>query len=455
MASRKLNLNIEADTSRLKADLADLSVQIGKLATVGSSFANVFNEALAKAAIAQERLNQAAGQTLIIEERLNQAAIKTAADRIKADNAAIAGREKLNQAAAQTLIAEEKVAKAATDRLLAEQRLEQQAKKFADQQADRARKIEEQTKRVAQASEQASRKQIEGAGGVLRGLQGNLLAINNLRFGIQSYAFLAQGTISLLLGQAITLEKQILGLTGAFASLNTVKIGGQVVTDITEKINSIEPAIKAAIAQVREISLSVAGVTSSQLVDVFQTIAQNSAQANLSIKDSVGLVRSFSAGLVSANIPLFQQRQEIQSILTAQITQDSTLAKQLGITNELVKRYQAQGKLVEFLNNRLEGSVEIQKRFAKMLDGATSNIRELAENVQAAFGGVLLQPIANTINEIYDSLFANKSQIEGFFTAIATGLLDIGVKIKQLFEVSAPLLGEIGKLRSLLVAYGS
>ena len=446
MASRNLNLNIEADTSRLKADLADLSVQIGKLATVGSSFANVFNEALTKAAIAQERLNQAAGQTLIIEERLNQAAIKTAADRVKADNAAIVGREKLNQAAAATLVAEEKVAKAATDRLLAEQRLEQQAKKFADQQSDRAKRTTEELKRTAAAAEQANKIQNEGAGGLLRGLQSNLFAINNLRFGIQSFAFIVQGAFSTILEQATTLESQILGLTGAFASLNTVKIGGQVVSDVTEKIESIEPAIKAAISQVREISLSIAGVTSSQLVDVFQTIAQNSAQANLSIKDSVGLVKSFSAGLVSANIPLFQQRQEIQSILTAQINQDSTLAKQLGITNELVKRYQSQGKLVQFLNERLEGSVEIQKRFSKIISGALSNVKELAENVQAAFGGVLLQPLADGINEIYDFLFANKSQIEGFFVAIASGLLDIGSKLRQLFDASVPLLGEVGKL---------
>ena len=113
MADRKLELNISADSKSLQADLSNLLSQLNQLNKTAIAFNTVLTSGFAKIAIEQEKLNQAAGRTLIIEERLSQAAIKSSADRVRADQQAIAGREKLNQTAAQTLIAEEKASQAA------------------------------------------------------------------------------------------------------------------------------------------------------------------------------------------------------------------------------------------------------------------------------------------------------------------------------------------------------
>lgn len=427
MADRKLNLNISANADALQKDLANLLTQLNQLNATAVNFNTALVSSFSKVAIEQEKLTQAIAKTQVAQEKANQSAAQTLIKEQQLEQAAIRSAAAQQKAADQQAIAQQNILKVTAQREAAELRL-------------------------AKATEQANKIQNEGAGGVLNALQSNLFAINNLRFGLQSFAFLAQSSLNTILSQAITLENQILSLTGSFASLNSVKLGGQEITNITEKINSIEPAIKAAIGQVREISLSVSGVTSSQLVDVFQTIAQNSAQANLSIKDSVGLVKSFSAGLVSANIPLFQQRQEIQSILTAQINQDSTLAKQLGITNELVKRYSSQGKLVEFLNKRLEGSVEIQKRFSETLTGSLSNLQELGENIQQAFGAVILKPLTSIANELFNVLLANKSQIEGFFVSVAGGIVGIGAKLREVFNASLPLLQQLGGLLSTIAS---
>jgi hypothetical protein len=452
MADRKLELNISADSKSLQADLANLLNQLNQLNKTAATFNTALVSGFSKIAIEQEKLNQAAGQTLIIEERLSQAAIKSSADRVRADQQAIAGREKLNQTAAQTLIAEEKASQAAqrSAQLAVKSAADQQ--KASDQQAIAQQRIlqasanrELAEKRLADISRQSAQQQQANSQQVSNGLQGVIFGFNNIFFGLQNVAAIGQSAFSTILGGAQQVQNQILGLTGTFASLNQVFVGSKALTDPLAKIEALQPAIEQSIAKVREISLTISGVTSSQLVDVFQTIATNSSAANLSLQDSVELVKSFSAGLVSANIPLAQQRQEITSILTGQISQDSTLAKQLGITNEIVNREKSRGTLVQFLNERLKTSVAIQEKFADTLEGVSSNIQEIGEITLAKFGGELLTPITNAVRGVYKFLDENKDAIFGFVTTVASAIASIGSSIGQVLGAAAPLVTEFTK----------
>jgi hypothetical protein len=246
--------------------------------------------------------------------------------------------------------------------------------------------------------------------------------------------------------QAQQLEQQTLSLSGTFASLNQIFVSGVSLNDPLEKINALQPAIEESIGKVRQIALTISGVTSSQLVDVFKTIASDSSQANLTLDQSVQLVRSLTAGLVSANIPLFQQRTEINAILTGQITQDTVLAKQLGITNEIVAREKARGTLVDFLNERLKTSVAIQEKFSQTIQGATSNILDIAELTQAAFGQELLKPITAVINAFYKLLDDNKQQIFGYASFLGSQFVAVGEIAKKIFDAIAPILIAVGDL---------
>lgn len=283
--------------------------------------------------------------------------------------------------------------------------------------------------------------------GTVQGLAADVQRLKaNFELNFQTVNQLLQATT----GQAQQLEKQILGLTGTFAALSSVFVSGVSLNDPLEKINALQPAIEQSIAKVREISLSISGVTSQELVGVFQTIATNSSQANLSLDQSVQLVKSFSAGLVSANIPLFQQREEITSILTGTVTQNSTLAKQLGISNEIIAREKARGNLVNFLNERLKTSVVIQEKFSQTIEGASSNIVEIAELTQSAFGQQLLKPITDALNGFYNFLSANKDKIFGFAAFLGNQFVEVGKVLQGIFNATFPLISSVGEFLGAL-----
>ena len=300
--------------------------------------------------------------------------------------------------------------------------------------------------------------EVQNAGAIaaVQALIGNIQGVNRelitAKFGFQTAFQTANQIIQATTGQAQQLEKQILSLTGTFASLSQVVSAGINLQDPLAKINALQPAIEKSIDKVREISLTVSGVQSSQLVEIFQTIATNSSRANLSLDQSVQLVKSFSAGLVAANIPLFQQRQEISSILTSQITQDSTLAKTLGITNEIVEREKARNNLVNFLNERLKTSVVIQEKISATIEGVSSNIIELAELTQSAFGQQLLKPITNTLTAFYNFLDANKDRIFGGAQFLANQLVEVGVVLKGVFDSTFPLIATVGEFLGTFAA---
>ena len=293
--------------------------------------------------------------------------------------------------------------------------------------------------------------EIKNAGAIasIQTLIGNINGINreliSFKFGTEAAIQGLTSAFQLATGQAQQLEKQALSLVGTFASLNQVVVGGINITDPLEKINALEPAIQQSIKGVQEISLQVAGVTSSQLSDVFSTIATNSGSANLSLSESVSLVKSFSAGIISANIPIYQQRQEIDSILKSQITQDSTLAKQLGLTNSIIEREKARGTLVEFLNERLKTSVVIQEKISKTISGAASNVQEIAELTQVAFGNQLLKPITDTLNAFYGFLDTNKDKIFGFASFLGNQLVEVGKVLQGIFNATFPLISSVGE----------
>jgi hypothetical protein len=251
-------------------------------------------------------------------------------------------------------------------------------------------------------------------------------------------------------GQAQQLQQQVLSLSGTFSALNQVLVSGVSLQDPLDKINAIQPAIEQSINKVRQIALNISNVTSSELVGVFQTISTNSSYANLSLAQSVDLVKDFASGLISAGIPLYRQKVEIDSILKGQITQDSVLAKQLGITNEIVAREKARGNLVEYLNERLKTSVAIQGKISRTIGGVSSNIKDIAELAQTAFGGQLLDPITKTLGDFYSFLDANKDKIFGFAEFLGNQFVKVGEVIRSIFDAIAPLLVSVGNLLGTL-----
>ena len=287
-----------------------------------------------------------------------------------------------------------------------------------------------QFKVLADEAAKASKVQTETAG-PQKSLTGLLFAYNNLTFAVQNFANQVRPAFTATIGQAAELENQILATSAAIASTQKVFQDGLQIKDPTQAIKALQPEIEKAIGIIREGSLELSGVTSNDVIPLFQIVARNASQIGASIDDAAKLSLKFAAGLTAFKIPLFQAQQEIQSILSGQIDQNSALAQQLNIRKQDVELYKSQGKLVEFLEKKLAAAAAGNALQSKTLEGVTSNIQELVENVTLALGKPLLQPLVNEIDELYQFLFANRDTITKTFTDALAGVSKIVAPVFQ------------------------
>ncbi|WP_016949759.1 hypothetical protein [Anabaena sp. PCC 7108] len=266
---------------------------------------------------------------------------------------------------------------------------------------------------------------------------------NNVVQAVQTLAATAKPAYDLLIGQNEQLNQQLLAARANLVATNKVLSDGVEIKDPTQAIEALNEPIKQAVQQIRENSLDIVGVTSNQLIDTFQILTSQAASLTNQSKelpDAIGaatnLTTDFAAALGTIGLPLNQARQEITSILTGTIDTNSVLAKNLGITNQQVQSWKAQGILVDELRNRLNPFVEGNKLAARSISGITSNIQEVLEITAQAAGEPLLEPLVNTLEELYLFLKDNQEELQNFsqdailkFLSLAQAVGDAAMRI--------------------------
>lgn len=266
----------------------------------------------------------------------------------------------------------------------------------------------------------------EGSVGAVAKLTNNLAKVGFALYGIQQITGALQGAFGgffkATIGQEIALREQILKTQTALASTNDVFQGGRKIEDPFKAINALTGSIEDRIDSIRKRSLDLAGVTSTEVVEVFSMVSSQIGSIGGNLKDAEDLAIAFSGALGTFGIPLYQARQEIGSILRGDITTDSYLAKALGITNEDVQKAKTSTEgLVGFLNKKLATAVAGQKLAAQSFSGVTSNLRDLVELLGQAFGGPLVDPLVAGLNKVYAILSGVKEQAFAAAKALGSG----------------------------------
>lgn len=119
-------------------------------------------------------------------------------------------------------------------------------------------------------------------------------------------------------------------------------------------LNSEASKAEAAKAMQQLIDLepeAAGGLT--DLVSGFMATVAAAQGVGITVDQNIKLVGKFANALANANLPVEQLGQEMRSILTQNIGADSSLAKILGITNEMVGKAREAGTLYEFLSNKI------------------------------------------------------------------------------------------------------
>ena len=272
----------------------------------------------------------------------------------------------------------------------------------------------------------------------------------------------------LLIGQNERLNQQLLSSQANIAATSRLFKDGVEITDPTEKVQASQESLKAALAELERKTVDLVGVTSAQVNEVFQITLQNAADLtgqSVEFSDSISASTELTRGLVATmgtlGVPLDQARQEINSIIKGQITSDSILAKSLGITNQQVNQWKSQGVLVDQLNSKFETFVAGNKLAADSITGITSNLQDVLEITAREAGKPLMEPLINSLREMYGFLQNNQEAIQQFaqdailkFMALAEAVSNAATEILTALAPSFDSLKEAGPVAVNLLIDG-
>ena len=235
------------------------------------------------------------------------------------------------------------------------------------------------------------------------------------------------GMFSATVGREIAFRETVLKMQTTLASSQQkISVGGQELTDPYERVLAVQGAIEKRIESIRDRSLELAGVTSEQVVETFGIIVSQAGQIGVSLKQAEDLAISFAGALGTFGIPLEMARQEIQSIFMGSITSDSYLAKALNITNaDIAKAKNQIGGVYGYLQEKLAAAVAGQKIAATSFAGVASNILEIAQAVQKAFGKSLLDPLLQGLTAAYNLIFGLRNELAGLAASVGTVLVSL------------------------------
>jgi len=317
---------------------------------------------------------------------------------------------------------------------------------------------EEQFKAVGKAAKVFG----SGGGGMMGGGRGGIpfgalamglgavgLAIAGIKMAFGAAFQAGQRFYQGLVGANEQLNQQILGSAANLAATSRVFKEGLEVIDPTEKIQQLQGPLRNALKQIAQDSIALVGVTSQELTSVFAILNSQAAQLTRQSKefasaiDSAGkLTIDFAAALGTIGMPLAYAGQEIRSILTGTIDMNSTLAKQLGITNDMVKSWKAQGVLVDKLRDRLEPFVKGNALAAQSISGVSSNIKDVIEIIQRDLGEPLIEPIVDGLNWVFNKLSDNRELIQELLRPFITTIIEAG---KATTGLMVPAIEKIGQ----------
>jgi hypothetical protein len=250
----------------------------------------------------------------------------------------------------------------------------------------------------------------------------------------------SNGPFNLLIGQTVELQGQLLSVASTMAATSKIISNGFEIKDPTQAILALNQPINDQIRQLRIDSIDLVGVTSKQLIPIFQQVAQGATPIGATLSDARSLTVDFAAALGTLQVPLYQSRQEIQSIFLGTIDMNSILAKSLGITNTMVAKWKAQGTLVQELTTRLSAFRAGNKLAAQSFSGVTSNIQEMFELIGQRSGEKLLAPLTQSLNEVYKFLQTNLEMLVGESGKVTDQILRAGLAFQSIFKT---VLGDV------------
>lgn len=205
---------------------------------------------------------------------------------------------------------------------------------------------------------------------------------------------------------------------------------------------SFQDAMKKSSAAVEMLRKKAAEspATFQELASAYQATAGAMMSSGMSMEQQVDTLVTMSQTLQGLGIRSEQIIQESRAILTGNITEDAAAARILGITRDMIQTAKQEGKLYEFLQDKLSGFKEAGKEAEGTLTVLWSNLGDSWDNL-----------LTKMSKPLYDSgamewLVKKGKEVLDVLTSIAS-VLSVG-EIQSTFkdiEISAQTSGQVTK----------
>lgn len=275
-------------------------------------------------------------------------------------------------------------------------------------------------------------KSTASVGGFSTGLSGATIAAVGLTSALAGVYATLSG-ISKITTSGIDFNRQSENTITGLAAI----ISGQAkLTDEQGKTLQGVEAFNGALAISQDLfkKLQLAGLetaaTSAELGKALQATLSVGLGAGITdMQKLLDLTIMFTQTATAMSIPLDMLNQEIASILSGNISQDSTIAQRLQIKNEDIKKWKEQGKLVEELTARMGPFSVAAKQSADNFDILSANAKEAFDTVAGSATKGLFESLKKTLSTVFDGMIDKAGNLTPRFQRIADSANQIGTAI--------------------------
>jgi uncharacterized membrane protein len=164
--------------------------------------------------------------------------------------------------------------------------------------------------------------------------------------------------------------------------------------------------------------------TVPQIADAFAIVYGALNQAGIRIENNavVQLTTRLTQAASAMKVPMEQIRQEITSLLTGQVTQDSTIAKRIGLDNVAIKQMQANGTLVAEVMRRTEGYARAAEAQSNTVRGKLVNTIEIVTATLSRAFGPALEKSKGALDAIFTFFDTHGDSIARFVQRVVGGI---------------------------------
>lgn len=173
--------------------------------------------------------------------------------------------------------------------------------------------------------------------------------------------------------------------------------------------------------------------TTTQLAEAYRAALGPSLAAGITDLEQV---RAITIGITQAaaamGVPMDQLRQEIASILSGNISNDSVVASTLGLTNEMVAGWKEQGRLVQELTARLAPFQTAAAEAANNWTVVKGNAQEAFDTIAGEITGGGLDAVKTAIQQALANAFnLDTLGVSAQFAGLVAAARDVGTAIGE------------------------